>query len=658
MRGYLLAGEKDFLQPYNAGKKAFFEEMQALQKTVDDNPAQVKRLKGTEKIIRQWIDKVTEPAIALRRQVNAGKRTLEDIDVLVSRQAGKKFFDAFREQIAAFSKIEAGLMTQRQETAAVADKKVETNLAVMEKNEEWVTHTYEVIQHANAILAAAVDMETGMRGYLLAGRDEFLAPYEGGSKSFFDLSASLRKTVDDNPAQVQLLTEGEQTIRDWQKDVTEPTIALRRKIGSAKNMDDMADVIGEARGKKYFDRFRQIMADFRAEETGLMETRQADNVGTVQLTYIIIGACLGLAILIGLVLAWLIGNGIANPITKMTNAMKELADGNTDVDIPAQDRTDEIGEMAVTVQVFKDNAIEKVRLEGEQEANKQRAEEEKLALMTKMADDFEASVGGVVEAVASASTEMQSTAQSMSATAEETSKQSAVVASAAEEASANVQTVSTATEELSASIAEIGKRVAQSSEIAKKAVSAAESTNHDVRSLSDAAEKIGAVVELITDIAAQTNLLALNATIEAARAGDAGKGFAVVASEVKNLANQTGKATDDIAEHIGSIQSATENAVRAIESITGVINEMDEISTTIAAAVEEQSAATQEIARNVQQAASGTQEVTDNISGVTQATGEASAAAGQVLTASQGISQQGETLREEVAKFLKQVRAA
>ena len=197
-----------------------------------------------------------------------------------------------------------------------------------------------------------------------------------------------------------------------------------------------------------------------------------------------------------------------------------------------------------------------------------------------------------------------------------------------------------------------------SSEIAKKAVSAAESTNHDVRSLSDAAEKIGAVVELITDIAAQTNLLALNATIEAARAGDAGKGFAVVASEVKNLANQTGKATDDIAEHIGSIQSATENAVRAIESITGVINEMDEISTTIAAAVEEQSAATQEIARNVQQAASGTQEVTDNISGVTQATGEASAAAGQVLTASQGISQQGETLREEVSKFLVQVRAA
>ncbi len=364
------------------------------------------------------------------------------------------------------------------------------------------------------------------------------------------------------------------------------------------------------------------------------------------------------SILFAFAASWfLVRRALTRPLGDVVAALEALIAGNTDVQVTVY-ANDEIGAVAKALDTFRQQVIENNEMKVEQEAAKQRAEEEKLALLTKMADDFESSVGGVVEAVSSASTEMQSTAQSLSATAEETSKQATAVAAAAEQAAANVQTVAAASEELSTSIGEIGQRVTQSSEIAKKAVSAAENTNHDIQGLSDAAQKIGAVVELITDIAAQTNLLALNATIEAARAGDAGKGFAVVASEVKNLANQTGKATQDIAEHIGSIQSATDNAVHAIESITGVINEMDEISTTIAAAVEEQSAATQEIARNVQQAASGTQEVTDNIAGVTQATGEASAAAGQVLTASQEISQQGETLREEVAKFLRQVRAA
>ncbi|MCH7711297.1 MAG: CHASE3 domain-containing protein [Proteobacteria bacterium] len=658
MRGFLLGGEKEFLDPYKAGKAGFFEQIKALRKTVDDNPAQVKRLKETETTIRNWVDRVTEPALALRRQVNAGTKTLKDIEDLVSRAAGKKFFDAFRGQIAAFVEVEAKLMKARQAEEAEASKKVEENLEIMKKNEEWVTHTYEVIAEANAILASAVDMETGMRGYLLAGQDAFLAPYEGGRKQFGELSASLQKTVNDNPAQVQLLKEAAETIAEWQKNVTEPTIALRRKIGDAKNMDDMADLIGEARGKQYFDRFRQIMADFRAEETGLMEQRQADNEGTVIFTFVLIGVVIGLALLVGIGLAWLIGNGIANPIAKMTDAMQRLAKGDKSVDIPGTDRGDEIGDMAGAVQIFKDNAIEKDRMEEERAEAEKKAEEEKRQAELQLADDLESSVKEIVESVSSSATEMESTAQSMSANAEQSTRQSAVVAAAAEQASTNVQTVATAADELSTSIEEVGRQVSQATKIASNGVEEAEKTNATVEGLSEAARKIGEVVELINDIASQTNLLALNATIEAARAGDAGKGFAVVASEVKSLAAQTAKATEQIGGQIGAIQGATEESVKAIGGIAEVIRELDEIATAIASAVEEQGAATQEIARNVQEAAKGTGEVSSNMEGISKAAAETGAASGQVLSSTQELSQQATRMSDEIDKFLQTIRAA
>ena len=530
MRGFMLAGDESFLDPYNAGKTNFFEDMQVLQKVVDDNPAQVERLQEMEATISEWIEQVTEPAIALRRQVSSGTRTLQDVQDLVNRKAGKKFFDAFRAQIAAFSQVEMDLMAERQETAAGAGTRVSAELVVMKKNEEWVTHTYGVIRQANDILAAAVDMETGMRGYLLAGQDEFLAPYTGGAKQFFELVASLSQTVNDNPAQVELLAEAEQTIREWQENVTEPTIALRREIGSAKTMDNMADLIGEARGKQYFDRFRQIMGEFQAEESGLMEQRKTDSESTVSTTFIVIAACVGIALLIGILLAWMIGNGIANPITKMTSAMKRLAEGDKSVEIPGTERSDEVGEMATTVQVFKDNAIEADRLREQQVEQERQAEEEKRQAQLKMADDLEASVKGVVDSIASAATEMQTTAESMSATAEQTSQQSAAVAAATEEASTSVQTVASASEELSASISEISRQVSEAREGTQKAEATTEKTTVTVQNLAESAQKIGEVVDLISDIAEQTNLLALNATIEAARAGDAGKGFAVGSS--------------------------------------------------------------------------------------------------------------------------------
>ncbi len=413
--------------------------------------------------------------------------------------------------------------------------------------------------------------------------------------------------------------------------------------------------------------------------------------------------------------AFFTGRAIVTPVKSMTAAMGLLAEGDKSVEIPARDRKDEIGEMAQAVQVFKDNAIrmeemakeqaeadrraaeekekaeeekrraEAERLEAERqaeeekraaeqrvqeaerEAERQKAEEaaerqreaeERAKRLEALIQAFDTQVTEALETVSSAATEMQATAQSMSATAEESSRQSTAVATASEQASSNVQTVATAAEELSTSIAEISNQVAQSAKIAEEAVREAERTNSTVQGLAEAAGKIGDVVGLINDIAGQTNLLALNATIEAARAGEAGKGFAVVASEVKNLANQTAKATNEISGQIGDIQAATEGAVGAIQGIGATIAKINEIASSIASAVEEQGAATSEISRNVQEAAKGTQEVTDNITGVTQAAAETGSAANQVLGTAEEMAQQSTTLREQVETFLTQIRAA
>jgi methyl-accepting chemotaxis protein len=368
----------------------------------------------------------------------------------------------------------------------------------------------------------------------------------------------------------------------------------------------------------------------------------------------------GLAIVelvVGIGLAMLIGRGIVRPISAMTATMAKLAAGDKQVDIPARDNTDEIGEMARAVEVFKTSMIEADRLADERQAEQQR-KEARQQLIDSHIQSFEASVGDIVRGVSSQATELQATAQSMSATAEETERQSTAVAAASEEASTNVQTVASAAEELSSSIAEISRQVATSSDITARAVEDTRRTNEQIQGLAEAAQSIGDVVKLISDIASQTNLLALNATIEAARAGDAGKGFAVVASEVKSLASQTAKATEEIGTKITEMQTATSHSVTAVQEIGQTIARINEIATTIASAVEEQGAATQEIARNVQQASAGTTEVSMNIVGVTRAANDTGAASTQVLGTAGELAQQSEALRNEVESFLRSIRAA
>jgi methyl-accepting chemotaxis protein len=366
----------------------------------------------------------------------------------------------------------------------------------------------------------------------------------------------------------------------------------------------------------------------------------------------------GIAIVLGLFVAVSLARAIVRPIKAMTGAMGRLSSGDMTTEIPGTERTDEIGNMSQAVRIFKDSMVEAEQLRREQERRKEEAAAQRKSDMARLADSFEQAVGGIVRTVASAATELRTSAQSLSATAAQTNEQARSVASASNEAATSVQTVASAAEELSASVDEIARQISQSNDTASRAVRQAEATNGEVSTLATAAQKIGEVVRLIEEIASQTNLLALNATIEAARAGEAGKGFAVVASEVKTLATQTGKATEEIGNQIAAVQSATQNSVTAINEIGETIKNISAISSTIAAAVEEQTAATREIARNVQQAAHGTGQVTDNIASVSQAASDTGAAASQVLGSAEELSRQSELLRAELDRFIEVVRAA
>jgi methyl-accepting chemotaxis protein len=362
--------------------------------------------------------------------------------------------------------------------------------------------------------------------------------------------------------------------------------------------------------------------------------------------------------LLMLLLSWLISRDVLGALDRQRTRMQRIATGSLDQPVEETERGDEIGRMAETLEILRQTALTARTLEAEQIAAKQRGENEKRDALIALADRFDTSVGRLVGMMASGSTELETTAKSMTGTAERTNQQATVVSSAAAEASARVQTVATAAEELSSSISEISRQVAQSADIAARAVDSARRTDTIVRALSAGAQQIEHVAELISSIAGQTNLLALNATIEAARAGEAGRGFAVVAAEVKSLASQTAEATKEIGTRITQIQSATKEAVEAIQGITATIEEVSAIATTIGSAIEEQGAATAEIARNVTQTAQATQEVTTNIGGVSAAANETGGAAGHVLSAASNLSKHAEQLSGEVNVFLAGVRAA
>ncbi|GJD98564.1 methyl-accepting chemotaxis protein [Methylobacterium isbiliense] len=526
--------------------------------------------------------------------------------------------------------------------------------AVDEANQQR-DHTYKVLSQIEALTAAVVGQEASLRGYLLSADARFLKLYHDGTKHYATALAAARALVAEDPAQGERLDEIDALARKWREQLAAREIAL---------MDDEA-TRGEARqmeasgaGKRWMDALRETASEAVEAERGLMETRGSAAGEAMRRAYTALAVGVAAMLAAALLGILLLDRAVSRPIRVMTGLMQRLAEGDATAAVPFRDRREEVGAMARTVQVFKDNLMRTRALEEETAFARAGAEEQRRRATRDLADTFEREVGGIIRTVSSAAADLQDTARSLSATAAETAGRSTSVASAAEEAAVNVNMVAAAAEELSASVGEIGRQVTSSASLAQTAVGEADDTAHFVRDLSQAAARIGDVVGLIASIAGQTNLLALNATIEAARAGEAGRGFAVVAAEVKNLAGQTAKATDEIGQQIGQIQGATSEAVSAIARITARIQEISTVATTIAAAVEQQGAATQEIVRNVGQAAAGTSAVTDTITGVALAADGTGAAASQMLSSASALSDRSEHLGREVARFLATVRAA
>jgi methyl-accepting chemotaxis protein len=445
-----------------------------------------------------------------------------------------------------------------------------------------------------------------------------------------------------------------QAVKEASAQLEEYRQALSKLIDNAKEIDELSIEMADSTAviRKASDGMK---SDLISDQQRL-DSESRDVIGATE--RLVVMLALG-GLLLGGALAVILGRGISRPMIVMCKAMRQLAGGDFDVVLPGLGRNDEVGEMAGAVEEFKKQAVAKAERDAAaHDAQNKAATAARRAELIRFADEFEAAVGSIVANVSASAIQLEAAAGTLTRTAETTQSLSGQAAGASEQASGNMQSVAAATEELSASVDEIGRQVQESNRIAQAAVRQAEQTDGRIGKLSRAAQEIGDVVKLITAIAEQTNLLALNATIEAARAGDAGRGFAVVASEVKSLASQTAKATDEISTHIAGMQDATQESVAAIKEIGGTIAQISTIASTIASAVEEQSSATQEIARSVQTVAEGTSEAAANITEVNRGAAETGSASEDVLDSARTLSAESTRLREQLDRFMANIRAA
>ena len=552
MRGFMLSGKDEFLDPYVSGKTAFSGFVSNLTSTVSDNPAQVKLLSEMKSNIEGWVNNVTEPAIGMRRDVVSGNSTMDDVAALIGEARGKQYFDKFRGQVKTFIGREQLLMKQRQADAIAATTARDEGLVLIAKTNGWVLHTINVIGHAKEILEAAVNMETGMRGYLLAGQEGFLDPYNNGRDSFGLLIASLSETVSDNPAQVALLSQIETTIGTWQSDVTEPTIQLRRDIGDAKTMNDMAALIREARGKVYFDKFREQIATFASREKVLMESRKEAAIETAHGTTKMISLGTGLTILFAVIISVFVTRSVVRPFQNIFKGLKAFSTGEL--------------------------------------------------------NDTGASFNEIIDTVGTGISQVSETAQNQAVGA---NKQAAGL----EEASAALEEMASMTRTNAENAGAANKLSASARQDAQAGNEAMGRMTTAIDGIQKSSEETAKIIKVIDEIAFQTNLLALNAAVEAARAGESGKGFAVVAEEVRNLAMRSAEAAKDTSGMIeqsvknaadgvniaGEVAKALDEIVDGVDKVTNLVGE-------IAASSKEQSEGVDQVNNSISQIEKITQE--------------------------------------------------
>ena len=580
---------------------------------------------------------------------NAIDQAMKSVDI--NNNERTKLIARLHSEFHSFTKVFADVVKIKNESELIAQNELMRNgnqlrykLDDLPSGVEDDT-TLAAVTMASKKVAALFQTATALVGTFVVNADQSIAT--GALARLKFVEAALKAIPADEPKVAQAVKDASGYLDDYRKSVT-------KLVDNAKELDELSIEMADST-VAILKASNAMKADLLADQQRL----DSESVATISQTqHLIVMLAIG-GFLLGAVLAIFLGSGMSRPMIAMCKAMRELAGGNFDVVLPGLGRRDELGEMASAVEEFKVQAIAKAERDAAalDEQNRAAAAGRRAELI-RFADEFEATVGSIVANVSASAGQLEASAGTLTRTAETTQDLSGQVAGASEQASSDMQSVAAATEELSSSVDEIGRQAQESNRIAEGAVLQAQQTDARIGKLSRAAQEIGDVVKLITAIAEQTNLLALNATIEAARAGDAGRGFAVVASEVKSLASQTAKATDEISTHIAGMQGATQESVAAIKEIGGTIGQISNIASAIASAVEEQGSATQEIARSVQNVAEGTSQAAVNIMEVNRGAAETGSASTNVLEAARSLSSESTRLREELDRFMANIRAA